>query len=211
MSAVTIRCRLIASEETRRHLWQLMAEKNTPLVNELLKLVSQHPDFEVWRRRGTLPETAVEQLCAPLKQDPRFIGQPGRFYTSAGHVVRQTYKSWLTLHKDKQAQLEGKKRWLKIVESDTQLAEICNVSTETIYAKAHEILEQISTSVLPGKPVAKRLKKSKKSTDTKETPSLISKILERFNQTEDPLSRRAMIHLLKHGCKVSEEQETPEQ
>ncbi len=36
MSIITIQCRLVASETTRRHLWQLMSELNTPLMNELL-------------------------------------------------------------------------------------------------------------------------------------------------------------------------------
>jgi hypothetical protein len=46
MSQITIQYRLVASESTRRQLWELMTGKNTPLVNELLALVSQHPDFE---------------------------------------------------------------------------------------------------------------------------------------------------------------------
>ncbi len=35
MTIITIQCRLVAEEETRRHLWELMVEKNTLLVNEL--------------------------------------------------------------------------------------------------------------------------------------------------------------------------------
>ena len=209
MSTVTIRCGLVTTEETRRQLWQLMAEKNTPLVNELLKLISQHPDFEVWRRRGTLPDKPVKQLCDALKQTPRFAQQPGRFYTSAERIVKQTYEAWLTLHKGKQAQLEGKKRWLRIVESDTQLAEICNVNLEVVCTKAQEILEQGSTSALAGRTLSKQPKKSKK-TKTQEAPSLITKLFDLFDATEDPLCRRAIIHLLKHGYKVSEEEEDPE-
>ncbi|MBN3925813.1 hypothetical protein [Nostoc sp. NMS4] len=38
MSQITIQCRLIASESTRQKLWKLMAELNTPLINELLQL-----------------------------------------------------------------------------------------------------------------------------------------------------------------------------
>lgn len=207
MSTVTIRCRLATSEETRRHLWQLMVEKNTPLINALLKLVAQHADFGVWRRRGTLPDKAVEQLCAPLKQNPRFAEQPGRFYTSAQRTVQQTYEAWLAFHHGKQAQLEGKKRWLKTIESDTQLAEVCHVSLEGICAKASAILEQLSTSVPSGTPPLKQLKKSKKSKKPQKDPSLLSQLFELFDTTEDPLSRRAIIHLLKHGCKVNEQEE----
>ena len=41
MSQITVQCRLVASESTRQQLWQLMAEKNTPLINELLLQVNQ--------------------------------------------------------------------------------------------------------------------------------------------------------------------------
>ena len=207
MSTITIRCRLTANEETRRHLWQLMAEKNTPLINELLKLVSQHSDFEVWCRKGTLYNQAVEQLCDPLKQNPRFAEQSGRFYTSAERTVRQTYEAWLASHQDKQAQLEGKKRWLRIIESDAQLAEVCNVSLEVICAKAREILEEVSTSALSGTHPLKQPKKSEKSKKIKEDPSLVSKLFKLFATTEDSLSCRAIIHLLKHGYKVNEQED----
>ncbi len=81
MSHITIQCRLIASLPTRRRqLWELMAGKNTRLINELLALVANHPDFETWRQKGKLPSGTVKQLCQPLKTDPRFISQPGRFY-----------------------------------------------------------------------------------------------------------------------------------
>jgi len=47
MSQITVQCRLIASESTRQQLWTLMAELNTPLINELLQQLSKHPDFEL--------------------------------------------------------------------------------------------------------------------------------------------------------------------
>ena len=98
MSQITIRCRLIASIETRKKLWKLMAEINTPLINELLKLVHQHPGFETWRHKGKVPTATVKQLCEPLKSDSRFVGQPARFYTSAVATVSYAYKSWLKIH-----------------------------------------------------------------------------------------------------------------
>lgn len=54
MSQITIQCRLVASESTRQQLWELMAEKNTPLTNELLQRVGQQSDFETWRQKGRL-------------------------------------------------------------------------------------------------------------------------------------------------------------
>ena len=55
MSQITIQCRLIASTRTRQQLWKLMADVNTPLINELLERVGQHSDFETWRQKGFLP------------------------------------------------------------------------------------------------------------------------------------------------------------
>ncbi len=72
MSQITVQCRLIASESTRQQLWTLMAELNTPLINELLQQLSKHPDFEKWRQNGKFPSTVVSQLCQPLKTDPQF-------------------------------------------------------------------------------------------------------------------------------------------
>lgn len=42
MSQITIQCRLIAQEKTRQQLWQLMTQKNTPLINELLRQLANH-------------------------------------------------------------------------------------------------------------------------------------------------------------------------
>ena len=33
MSQITIQCRIVASAETRQHLWELMAQQNTPLYH----------------------------------------------------------------------------------------------------------------------------------------------------------------------------------
>lgn len=210
MSTITIQCRLMTSEETRRYLWQLTAQRNTPLVNELLELVSQHPDFEAWRRRGTVPGNAVKQICEPLRQDPRFLGQPGRFYSSAIRIVQQTYEGWIASNRAKQASLNGKRRWVEVIESDAQLAEISNFSPEAIYTKAREILEQVSTPLLSPTTPPKQPKRAKKSKKNKQHSSVISTLFELLNTTEDLLSRRAIIHLLRHGCHVNEQEEDPE-
>ncbi|WP_411268024.1 type V CRISPR-associated protein Cas12k [Nostoc sp. PA-18-2419] len=99
MSQITIQCRLVSTESTRQQLWKLIAEKNTPLINELLLKVAQHPEFESWRQKGKHPAKIVKELCEPLKTNPRFIAQPGRFYTSAIATVNYIYKSWFALMK----------------------------------------------------------------------------------------------------------------
>ncbi|MEH2232617.1 MAG: type V CRISPR-associated protein Cas12k [Nostoc sp.] len=144
MSQITIQCRLVASESSRQKLWELMAELNTPLINELLRQVSQHPEFETWRQKGKHPTSIVKELCEPLKTDPSFIGQPGRFYTSAITTVNYIYKSWLALMKRSQFQLEGKIRWLEMLKSDAELVEASGVTLESLRAKAAEILAPLT-------------------------------------------------------------------
>ncbi|MBD1997945.1 hypothetical protein H6G00_15140 [Leptolyngbya sp. FACHB-541] len=115
MSTKTIQCRLVATEETRRTLWQLMAEKHTPLINELLKHIAQDSDFEEWCHTGKISSETVSKACKQLKQDPRFAGQPGRFYTSANTTVYRIFKSWLALQTRLRNQIAGQTRWLAIL------------------------------------------------------------------------------------------------
>jgi hypothetical protein len=110
MSQITVQCRLVARVSTRHHLWKLMADLNTPLINKLLVQMVHHPDFEKERKKGKLPAGIVKQLCQPLKADPRFIGQPGRFYTSAIAVVEYIYKSWFKLQQRLEQKLKGQIR-----------------------------------------------------------------------------------------------------
>ena len=120
MSIVTIHCRLVASEPIRRHLWHLMAESNTPLVNELTKLVSQQEDFKIWQSKGTISKKIVTALCEPLREV--YPGQPGRFYSSAIAMVLYTYKSWLAIQNNLRYRIDGKQRWLNVVKSDRGVA-----------------------------------------------------------------------------------------
>lgn len=142
MSKITIQCRLIASTQSRQELWELMAGANTPLIDELLARVGQHPDFETWRQKDKLPSQTVSCLCQLLKTDPHFIGQPSRFYTSAISVVEYIYKSWLALQQRLQRQLEGQTRWLEMLKSNTELVSLCGCSLDTIRTKAADILAQ---------------------------------------------------------------------
>ena len=161
MSKITIQCRLVASESSRQQLWELMAQLNTPLINELLPQVSQHPEFETWRQKGKHPTGIIKELCQPLKDDPRFIGQPARFYTSATTLVNYIYKSWFALMKRSQSQLEGKIRWLEMLNSDVELVETSGISLDSLRIKAAEILAQL-TSLNTAETQSTNLKKAKK-------------------------------------------------
>ncbi|WP_223278091.1 type V CRISPR-associated protein Cas12k [Nostoc sp. 'Peltigera membranacea cyanobiont' 232] len=142
-----------------------MANLNTPLINELLEQVGKHPDFENWRQEGKLPATIVSQLCQPLKTDPRFEDQPKRLSQSAIHIVDYIYKSWLAIQKRLQQQLDGKMRWLEMLNSDVELVETSGSSMEAIRTKASEILAiaMPASDSDSSQPKRKKGKKAKKS------------------------------------------------
>jgi IS605 OrfB family transposase len=211
MSQITIQCRLVASETTRQQLWQLMAEKNTPLINELLIQVAQHSEFETWRQKGKHPTGIVKELCEPLKTDPRFMGQPARFYTSATASVNYIYKSWFALMKRYQSQLEGKLRWLEMFNSDTELVEHSGVSLDVLRVQSAEILAQAPQDTnRDTSNNSKKSKKGKKSQKSDSEGNLSKKLFDAYSSAEDNLTRCAISYLLKNGCKVSNKEENPE-
>ena len=98
MSQKTIQCCLVATEASRRNIWQLTAESNTPLINELLSQIAKDARFEGWCRKGNVPQQTVkDEFCNPLRSEPQFEGQPGRFYTSAIVTVSRIFKSWIRI------------------------------------------------------------------------------------------------------------------
>ncbi|MEW6499163.1 MAG: type V CRISPR-associated protein Cas12k, partial [Cyanobacteriota bacterium] len=210
MSTITIQCRLVASEPTRHQLWTLMAERNTPLINELLAQISQHPDFDTWRQQARLKAGIVKQLCEPLKSDPRFSGQPGRFYTSATKLVEYIYKSWFKIQQRLECKLEGKKRWLEILRSDEELVQMSDCTLEIIRAKAIEILTLLASPNESTQPTKTKSKKRKKPQASNSNRSVSKALFKAYDNTEDILTKSAICYLLKNGCKISDKEEDPE-
>jgi len=209
MSIITVQCRVVASEATRHHLWQIMAQKNTPLINELLKLVGKQAKFEQWLKKGKLPSGIVRPLCNSLVAEESFTGQPKRFYKSAIEVTEYIYKSWLALQQERQIRLDGKIRWLSILKSDEELVESSGCSLENIKEKALEILVQHTTQAVEQQ---KQKRKNKKGGSTKKNSSkkLSTSLFEVYDQTEDDLEGCAIVYLLKNNCKIPEKEEDPE-
>lgn len=189
MSQITIQCRLVSSEPTRKLLWELMAEKNTPLINELLRKINEHQDFEQWQSEGKLPGTLVSDLCKSFKDNSCYSGQPSRFYLSITKLVNYIYKSWLKLQQRRQRKLEGQERWLSMLKSDTELLQECECSLDILRQRAKEILINIEASIEKQKQDKKISKKS----------SLLFKL---YDETEDPLNHSAICYLLKNGSKL---------
>lgn len=143
MSIITIHCRLIASEPVRCHLWYLMVERNTPLVNDLLKRVNQHSNFEAWQRSGTISNNIVKELCDDALKESYPV-QPGRFYASAILMVTYIYESWLALQRTRCCRLDGKQRWLDVVKSNAELLELSDSTLNTVQDQAQNILSQLN-------------------------------------------------------------------
>ncbi|MEM9927037.1 MAG: type V CRISPR-associated protein Cas12k [Cyanobacteria bacterium P01_D01_bin.50] len=209
MSVITVQCRVVASEATRHHLWQIMVQKNTPLINELLKQVGKQAEFEQWLNKGKLPSGIVRPLCNSLIAEECFSGQPKRFYKSAIEVTEYIYKSWLARQKKQQRRLDGKIRWLSILKSDEELVESSGRSLENIKEKALEILVQSTTQAVEQQ---KQNRKNKKGSSTKKKSSkkLLTTLFEAYEQTEDDLERYAIVYLLKNNCEIPEKEEDPE-
>ena len=143
MSIKTIECRIAAKPESLKYLWELMTLKNTPLINELLAQVPNHPDFEEWFEQGTLPQKPIKELCAPLKKQEPFANQPGRFYSSAIAQVHYMFKSWLKVQKKLRQRIEGKQRWLAMLKSDRELEIESGKDLTEIRLLAVQILQRV--------------------------------------------------------------------
>ena len=209
------------------------SHQHTLLINQISSQIKQHPDLINWIRaaqdsllkdvdidadadidinvdvevevdttddegKSWLPDGLVAELCACLKEKPEFKNMSGRAYTSAEKRVGNIYKSWFTSHLRLLYQIKGKRRWLAAVESDIELAKISNFSDSEIENKAEQILFQI------------KLKDDSIDELADDYVRKIFNILfQKLDATEDILSRRAVVLLLKNGGKVRVELKKP--
>jgi len=79
--------------------------------------------------------------------------------------VDYIYKSWLTIQKRLQQQLDGKIRWLEMLNSDAELVETSGYTLEAIRIKAVQILAMTTPESDTNVPLTKKrnTKKPKKS------------------------------------------------
>ncbi|GAB4230735.1 MAG: hypothetical protein Kow00121_59500 [Elainellaceae cyanobacterium] len=191
--------------------------KYTLLVNRLLEQVGQLPEFEQWQEKGSISKEPVKKLCAVLKEHhTEFQGLPSRFYTSATLMVAYTFESWLALQQRRWRKIDGKRRWLKRIEDDIELAKVTDFSPEMIQLRAKEILAEIRPSnPIEPEPAASSDNGLDEAEDCQEEEinqpkSLFSCLFDLYDSTEDTLALRAIVHLLKNDGEVNEEPEDPE-
>ncbi|MGF1987942.1 MAG: type V CRISPR-associated protein Cas12k [Nostoc sp. ZfuVER08] len=211
---VATQCRLVACESTRRYYWQMMAEKNTPLINELIEQVGKHPDIEKWLNQGQLPDGVVKLICGSLMTQECFADQPKRFYKSAIEVVEYIYKSWLTLQKERQQKIDKKEHWLNMLKSDVELQQECNLTLDIIRAHAIKILPKYIANCEGNNAQntnSKKTSKSKKGKNKKDNYTLFDILFKAYDKAKNSLERCTLAYLLKNNCQVTEQEEDPEQ
>lgn len=220
---MTIECRLIAQESTMGKIWDLMTQKNTPFVNELLEQVNHHPEFLNWVETGHLPPNFIEEQSQLLKLDPRFSQQPGRFYSSATTLVKNIYKSWIAIQSKLKQRIKNKKLWLEeFFKSDEELEREYSLTLSEIRTQAQSILTEAKLATQEAQPTNTQLKDSSTAKPTKQlkigknsnkklkTNSIFNHLFEQYKQETKPLSRAALIYLLKNHCQITDQEEEPE-
>lgn len=209
MSNITIQCKLVTTEVTRHYIWHLMAEKHTPLINELLKCIAQDSHFEEWCHAGKIPLEAVRKTCKQLQQNSQFIGQPGRFYSSATATVYRICKSWLALRTRLRNQIAGQTRWLAILQSNDELTIASQSDIDMLRAKARQLLTQLNHSDSQDNEPQPKKARSKKKESKQPGSAISSTLFTLYGETEEVLTRCAIAYLLKNGCKLPDRAEDP--
>ena len=211
MSVKTIECRIVAKPESLQYLWELMTQKNTPLINELLAQVPNHPDFEEWVEKGTLPKKAIKELCAPFREQEPFANQPGRFYSSAIALVYYMFKSWLKIQKKLRQKIEGKERWLAMLRSDIELEQESGKDIAQIRLQAAKILKKTQEKVInQHSPHTSQRQNTKKKKSQKKSSNIFASLFQKHNEAKDISTKCVLAYLLKNNCQVNEDDEDPE-
>ncbi|MEH2301118.1 MAG: type V CRISPR-associated protein Cas12k [Nostoc sp.] len=220
----TIRCHLDASEDVLRKIWEEMTQKNTPLIIQLLKSVSEQPEFEANKEKGYITNKEITKLRESITENSELEKQSGRLRSSVDSFVKQVYSSWLTLYQKREKQKEGKEYFLNnILKSDVELVEESSCDLQTIRSKAQEILSQPEEFLkkinnLNNKQTKSSPKRSKKNSEKqnsvtkqdadKNIPKTVNEILYDIHRnTQEVVIRCAVSYLLKNNNKVSELEE----
>ncbi len=177
-------------------------EKNTLLVNELLKQINTHPDFDKWLKEGNIPASVIEGRCKNLRAESRFQGMPGRFANAAENLVKYIYKSWFALQEERRFRLWRKQRWFSLLRSDLELEQESGLSLEKLRTEATEILIKAQLEC------SREAEPDQATTDN--SKALWDNLFTAYDKSKSLRRRCAIAYLLKNGCEVSEVEEDPE-
>ncbi|MBX9259388.1 hypothetical protein H1Q63_36645 [Desmonostoc muscorum CCALA 125] len=211
-----------------------MTQKNTPLILQLLKSVSEQPEFGANKEKGEITKKEIVELRKALTKNPEFEEQSGRLRSSAESFVKEVYSSWLTLYQKRKRQKEGKEYFLEnILKSDVELVVESNCDLQTIRSKAQELLTQPEKflkqltindeDVKPTESARKRVSRNSnnKITNVKQREDssfpnnvdrnnleILTTVLYKIHkQTQDILTRCAVAYLIKNHNKISKLEE----
>lgn len=136
---------LAVASEAAQDLTLQLSLASTQLCRELNEMIGQHPDFDTWKRDRRIPPDTLKALWNSLRATSCYQGipyseMPERFLRSAWLRIDSIYASWFKIQAKLLSTLFGLNRWLGVVKSDEQLAELCGCAIETIQARAYQLL-----------------------------------------------------------------------
>jgi hypothetical protein len=201
MTIITVQCQLKATEDSLRHVWSLMVEKNTLLVNELLKQINTHSDLDNWLQEGNIKAEVIEGLCENLRAESRFQDMPGRFANAAENLVKYIYKSWFALQKKRRRTLQGKQRWFSVLRSDLELEQESGLSLEKLRTEAMKTLAKEKAKL----ECSREAEPDQSTADN--SAALWENLFTAYDKSKSPRRRCAIAYLLKNSCQVSEEED----
>jgi IS605 OrfB family transposase len=210
MTFITIQCRLVAEEKTLRHLWELMTQKNTPLINELLQQLRTHPNMEDWLLNGEIPAKVIEGLYKSLKAESRFQNMPGRFASAAENLVKYIYKSWFALQEKLVRTLQRKQRWFSLLKSDLELEQESGLSLEKLRTQARKILTKEKAELEKKAKLERSPETELDQATTDSSSALWDNLFTAYDKSKSRRRRCAIAYLLKNNCEVNEVEEDPE-
>lgn len=186
MAIITVQCRLQAEEKTLKYLWELGTTQNTTFVSEILEQIATHPDIQSWLLEGYIPTTAIDKIASELKKQERYKSMAARPTTSATTLVKETYKSWFAIQGNKRRRLWGKKRWLLIIKSESELLEAANLSLPELQAEAEKIFK---------KEQKKQQKLAQENPEAERTQDLFFHFMDIYDKTSKNYEKEKKPHL----------------
>ena len=215
MAIITVQCRLQAEEKTLKYLWELGTIQNTVFVSEILEQIATHPQMQSWLNDGYIPSTALDKIADELKKQDRYKDMAARPTTSATTLVKEIYKSWFAVQAQKRRRLWGKKRWLSIIRSESELLEATNLSLCELQSEAERILKREQ------KKQEKQAQDDSKSEKAQDLfpyfMDIYDKVTKNYEQEKKPhlkkkklIQQCAVIYLLKNQLEFANEPEDTE-